>query len=181
MQEPDLLAIFARPLHSAGMRYLVAGSLGSMLYSEPRLTIDVDFAVALVAADLKALGKLFPPPEFYTPPLEIISAENARECRAHFNVIHVPTGMKADFYPSQRDAFFGWAWRNRRTVTDIHFAPPEYIIVWKVAYFAEGGGEKHVRDIRRMLDLSGGEIDLGLLREELGRRNLGGTFRSMTE
>jgi hypothetical protein len=59
VQEPDLLAIFGRPLHSAGMRYLVAGSLGSMLYSEPRLTIDVDFAVALADADLAALSRLF--------------------------------------------------------------------------------------------------------------------------
>ena len=39
--EPNLLALFARPLHEAGLRYLIAGSVGAMHYSEPRLTIDI--------------------------------------------------------------------------------------------------------------------------------------------
>jgi hypothetical protein len=48
--EPDLLEIFARPLHETGAQYLVAGSLGAMLYSEPRLTLDIDIAVVLPSA-----------------------------------------------------------------------------------------------------------------------------------
>ncbi len=150
-----------------------------MLYSEPRLTIDIDLAVALSSDDVRRLPSLFPEPESYTPPVEVISAENARECRAHFKVIHVPSGLKADFYPSQNDAFFPWAWRNRRTVTEIHFAPPEYVILWKVTYFSEGGGEKHVRDIRRMLEISSAVIDHDVLRDELKRRNLWDAFRDL--
>ena len=53
MEEPDLIELFVRPLHAAGVRYFVAGSLGSMLYSEPRLTLDIDLAVALDAEQLK--------------------------------------------------------------------------------------------------------------------------------
>ena len=52
------------------------------------------------------------------------------------------------------------------------YAPPEYIIVWKVAYFAEGGGEKHSRDIRRMREISADEIDDAILHAELERRQL---------
>lgn len=170
-------------MHRAGTRYLIAGSLGAMLYSEPRLTLDVDLAVALAERELAQMEGRFPKPEYYCPPLEVLQAENRRECRAHFNVIHVPTGLKADFYPQQRDAFFDWAWRERREAPQaggpVFYAPPEYVIVWKTAYFREGGGEKHVRDIRRMLEISGDGIREGVLVEELGRRGLLETYRSL--
>lgn len=176
MDEPDLIELFVRPLHDAGASYLVAGSLGSMLYSEPRLTLDIDLAVALDAQDLATLSTLYPEPHYYCPPAEVLAVENERECRAHFNLIHIPSGYKADFYPSQRDPFFAWAWKERREILlpggPVHYAPPEYIIVWKVAYFSEGGGEKHIRDIRRMREISADEIDDSLLHAELERRQL---------
>lgn len=152
-----------------------------MLYSEPRLTLDVDLAVALDDEELAAMAGWFPAPDFYVPPLEVLAVENKRECRAHFKVIHVPTGLKADFHPSQRDAFFEWAWREKKEVPlaggPAFYAPPEYVIVWKVAYFREGGGEKHVRDIRRMLELSGEDIRHDVLETELARRGLLETYR----
>ena len=59
MPEPDLLQIFARPVHDAGIPYLVAGSVGAMLYSEPRLTLDIDFAVCVLVPKLR-LGTRVP-------------------------------------------------------------------------------------------------------------------------
>lgn len=183
MPEPDLVEIFAAPLHRSGARYLVAGSVGAMIYSEPRLTIDIDLAVALDGENLAALPSLYPEPDFYCPPPAVLQAENRRECRAHFNVLHVPTGLKADFYPSQHDPLFAWAWEHRKTATHahggIHYAPPEYVIVWKTAYHAEGGGDKHVRDIRRMIELSGDMIDRRILSAELHRRDLLEHFRAI--
>ncbi len=41
VSEPEPLEYFARPLHQLGGRYLVAGSLGAMLYSEPSPTLDI--------------------------------------------------------------------------------------------------------------------------------------------
>ena len=154
-----------------------------MIYSEPRLTIDIDLAVALDKSFLASLPTLFPEPDFYCPPPAVLQAENQRECRAHFNILHVPTGLKADFYPSQNDPFFAWAWANRKTAAhdhgETHYAPAEYVIVWKTAYHAEGGGEKHVRDIRRMIELSGDLIDRAVLGGELERRGLLAHFRTL--
>jgi hypothetical protein len=167
------------------MRYLIAGSLGSMLYSEPRLTLDIDLAVALDTSQLQKLPACYPSPDYYCPPEEVLIAENQRECRAHFNVIHIASGYKADFYPSQRDPFFAWAWNSRRKIElrsgPVHYAPPEYIIVWKVAYYDEGGSDKHVRDIRRMLDISPSEIDHSILNSELDRRNLLPAYRAVLD
>lgn len=174
MLGPDLIELFVKPLAGNG-RYLIAGSVGSMYYGEPRFTLDVDLAMAFSPTQLGALPKIFPEPEYYCPPVDVLLLESKRDCRGHFNVIHVPSGMKADFYPSN-DEFFGWAWNHRKEVEYkgdlIAYAPAEYIIVWKVAYFAEGGGEKHVRDIKRMLEFSGADIDLSVVYEELQRRHL---------
>ena len=98
---------------------------------------------------------------------------------------HLDSGLKADFYPSQLDPYYRWARQHQRVVRYDHggvfFAPPEYVIMWKVAYFAEGGGEKHVRDIRRMLELSGAEIDRAVLGEEISRWNLLSFFQIITQ
>lgn len=154
-----------------------------MLYSEPRMTMDIDLAVAFEVSQLSMLKAIFPTPDYYCPPDEVLLAENARECRGHFNIIHVPTGLKADLYPSQRDSFFEYAWTERREITlgsgPIHYAPPEYVMVWKIAYYAEGGSDKHARDVSRMLEISGDEINRDVLMAELERRNLQEAFRRM--
>ena len=185
MPEPDLLQIFARPVHDAGIPYLVAGSVGALLYSEPRLTLDIDLAVSIPNARLASLTTIFPEASFYVPPIEVLRGENLRECRGHFNVINMTSGLKADFYPSHQDPFYRWAREHRRVVRyehgEVFFAPPEYVIVWKTVYFAEGGGEKHVRDIRRMLELSEAEIDRAVLEKELSRRSLTSAFQIMIQ
>jgi len=76
VDEPDLIALFVQPLHDRGMRYLVAGSLGSMLYSEPRLTLDIDLAVALDPAHLHALPACYPYPDYYCPPADVLTVQS---------------------------------------------------------------------------------------------------------
>ena len=44
MPEPELSLLFIRPLNWLGVRYLFSGSVAAILYGEPRLTHDVDFA-----------------------------------------------------------------------------------------------------------------------------------------
>ena len=51
-------------------------------------------------------------------------------------------------------------------------APVEYVIVRKLEYFREGGSEKHLRDIRAMLAVSGDQLDRAELDEWIRRRGL---------
>jgi hypothetical protein len=60
--EGNLLDLFVRPVHDAGMRYVVAGSVASMYFSEPRLTIDVDIPILLGRGDLAVIESLFGSP-----------------------------------------------------------------------------------------------------------------------
>jgi len=41
-----------------------------------------------------------PSPDLIAPPVEVIEIEARRALHGHFNVIHVPTSLKADIYPA---------------------------------------------------------------------------------
>jgi hypothetical protein len=176
MPDPSLALLFVRPLNRLGSRYFVSGSVASILYGEPRLTIDVDIVAHLRIDELPAFRAAFPAPEYYVPPTEILIEELSRERKGHFNVIHADTGFKADFYPASRDELHAWAFRRTHRIQfqgeEVVVAPPEYVILRKLEYFREGGSEKHVRDIRSMLAISGELIDHPELEAWVRRRGL---------
>jgi hypothetical protein len=176
MPELDLIEMFVRPLERLQLRYLVSGSVAAMLYGEPRVTHDIGFVVFLRVTDIARLPEAFPAPEFYVPPPEAIVAELTRETKGHFNVIHADSSLKADFFTANRDELHGWAFRNVRHYTlsglTIRLAPPEYVIVRKLEYFREGGSDKHLRDIRAILNVSGALLDRTALNEWINRRGV---------
>jgi hypothetical protein len=158
MPRDELFLLFVRPFNHAGIRYVIGGSVAAIFYGEPRFTNDVDMVVFLNEADIRRLAEIFPPSDFYLPPPEVIAAEVAREQRGHFNIIHMKTTFKADIYPTGRDEFNSWAFRNKCQIKlegeTLMLAPLEYVIVRKLEYFREGGSEKHLRDIRGILNVS---------------------------
>lgn len=181
MLERELFYIFTRRLNEAAVNYMVTGSLASIVYGQPRLTHDVDFVVELAAAELPRLLSVFPSDEFYCPPLEVMRTEVNRENRGHFNIIHHQTGFKADIYPAGNDAFQREGIRRKRKIekeSDIFWiAPPEYVIIKKLQYFAEGRSSKHLTDIRGMLDISGEIIDIEMLLRWIDEFNLQNVWR----
>lgn len=181
MPQAELFLIFVRLFNRAGFRYVIGGSVAAIFYGEPRLTNDVDFVAFLNEADIRRLPEVFPPTEFYLPPVETIVTEVARQQRGHFNIIHAQTSFKADVYPTGRDELNAWAFRNKRPVEyegeTLVLAPPEYVIVRKLEYFREGGSDKHLRDIRGMLNVSGEQLDRSALADWISRRGLEAEWR----
>jgi hypothetical protein len=155
---------------------MVTGSVASIFYGEPRLTLDVDLVVFLNDKDIASLAQMFPMSDFYLPPPEIIAAEVRREMRGHFNILHLATGFKADFYLTGRDELEAWAFRFHHRIQfegeTVVLAPPEYVILRKLEYYREGGSEKHLRDLRSMLAVSGEQLDHSALQDWIRRRGL---------
>lgn len=184
MPEPDLIELFVRPLERLQFRYIITGSVAAMLYGEPRLTNDIDFVVFLRTADISRLPEAYPSPDFYLPPENIITAEVMREEKGQFNVIHPASGLKADFYITRRDELDAWAFRNGRQYTfekiSIRLAPPGYVIVRKLEFYREGGSEKHLRDIRAMLAVSGEIIDRVELNRWIEERQLQSEWKKVS-
>ena len=151
MLPPDLINCFIRPLEVEGFEYLVSGSVASSLLGEPRFTSDIDIALFLNAAQILLLPTIFPEESYYLPPLDVIQIECKRGIRGHFNIIHHDSGMKADIYPSRNHPYLTWALQRKirlpKDGVTISIAPPEYLIMHKLAFYQEGRHGKHIRDI----------------------------------
>ena len=82
-----------------------------------------------------------------------------------------------------RDEIDSWAFRNANHYSikgmTINLAPPEYVIVRKLEFYREGGSEKHLRDIRSMLAVSGDQIDKSELNEWIQRRGVHEQWRKI--
>lgn len=176
MQEANLFLVFIDPLNKSGLDYMVTGSVAGIIYGEPRMTHDIDVVLEIHTENVENFTALFPQEEFYCPPKEVIKAEIARETRGQFNIIHHNTGFKADIYPTGRDELHKWAMQKRNQVTigqsDISIAPPEYVIIRKLQYYKEGGSSKHLRDINRMITISGEKINTAVLDQFIGKYSL---------
>lgn len=169
MQEVSLFETFTSPLISSGIPYCITGSVAATLYGEPRLTHDIDIVIHIASINsIKKLIEVFPQKEFYLPPEEIIRIEFAREMRGHFNIIHLDSGYKADMYLAGKDEFQHWAMDNARRVAAfgaiLSVAPPEYVIIKKLQFYKEGGSDKHLRDIRGILQNPDNNLNLDQLR-----------------
>lgn len=167
---------FIDPLDRHGIPYSLVGSVASSIYGEPRATNDVDLVVHLRADDAGRVVRAFPSDRFYVPPEEVLQVEIARAHGAHFNVISLEGMTKADFYPlAERQQ--GWFARRRSlAVAGRHLwvAAPEVVILHKLLFYRDGGGEKHLRDIRAMRAQLGDQLDHPWLETEL--RGLGLTM-----
>lgn len=176
MPEVDPVLVFVAQFNQLGIPYMVTGSVASIAYGEPRLTHDIDVVVEFDKVKAGLLILQFHAPTFYCPPADVIRLELERECNGHFNIIHMETGFKADIYPVGNDSWSAWGLAHSRSVLlgdiSMRLAPPEYVIVRKLEYFQEGGSEKHIRDIRNILKVSGDLIDTPTLERWIIERHV---------
>lgn len=163
MNEPSLISLFVQPLNELRIPYLVTGGVASVMYGEPRLTRDIDLVIALNPRDAQRFARAWPDDQFYVPPVEVIVEESERSAHGHFNVIHHHSTMRADVYLPGEDPLNRWAFANSVTrrvdEIDVVLAPVEAVILSKLRYFQMGGSDRHLRDIRQMLTISGPQVD----------------------
>ncbi len=176
MQEANPILTFIDLFNKSEIDYMTTGSVASIIYGEPRMTYDIDIVLALHVNDIEKMIQIFDTENFYCPPTETIKAEISRITGGHFNIIHHKTGFKADIYPISNDKLHQWAMSHRRKVkiegSDAWVAPPEYVIIRKLQYYKEGGSSKHLRDIKKMLELSGNDINTAEAEQKIIELNL---------
>lgn len=165
-REPTLVSAFVPQFEAARVDYFATGGYAAILYGEPRLTTDLDVVMALGRHEVARLHAAFDPHEYYVPPPEVMLEEATRPRHGHFNIYHNDTGLRSDVYLVGEDATEAWAMEHRRRFDvdgGLWVSPPEYVIAHKLTFRRDGGSEKHVRDVRAMLAVSGDAIDRALL------------------
>lgn len=164
MEQFELLRYVIETLEKLDIPYARVGSFGSGVYGEPRFTRDIDIVVDLTPAALPAFCAAFPNGEFY---LSESAAREAVRDRFQFNVVHPASGNKIDFILTRDQPWHaGQVPRRRRVVFGFgeesvsgFVAAPEDVILGKLWYYSEGGGDRHLRDIAGILRVTGDGVD----------------------
>ncbi len=164
MNQGEFFSFVIDVLGQLDIPYMITGSVASMAYGEPRLTLDMDIVVDLSDKKAEEFCQKFDE-NFYK---DLDSIREALRQKSHFNIIHVESGSKVDFYPLRDDLLSQQMFKNRRQEffredKMASFSRPEDVIINKLIFYKEGKSEKHLRDIQGMLEVSGEQFDLSYI------------------
>jgi hypothetical protein len=167
MSQQELLKETITALESAGIDYMLTGSLVSSLQGEPRLTHDIDLVVKIRKAAVDALARAFPPGEFH---LDKQSIYEAISSQGMFNIIDIREGDKIDFWLLTDSPFDRSRFARKYAVEfmglRIYVSSPEDTIMAKLRWAKLGGGsEKHFGDALRVYEVQYGRLDIVYLEE----------------
>lgn len=159
MEPTELLRRVGDELDRLGCPRFTTGSVASMVFGEPRFTNDIDVVVRMDERQARLLAAAFPGEEWYA---SADAAADAVRRRGMFNIIHVPSGLKADIIVARGsahdDARFARVRRIELPGGRLEpFASPEDVVLKKLEFFREGGSQKHLRDIASMIAVQGAD------------------------
>jgi hypothetical protein len=175
LNEMQILALVGKRLEESNIPYYVGGGVASINYGEPRLTNDADVVIRilpiLISRFVKVLENDF-----------VVSADAVQEALARrhaFNIIHIESAFKIDFYPiADDDGMEITAFARRLRVDigagEIWMATAEDVILAKLHWFRKGGevSEKQWRDVLGVLKVQGENLDFAYLEQMAARFGL---------
>lgn len=155
----------AEALRSAGIPYMVTGSIVSSLQGEPRSTHDIDLVIAIDPDVVDRLVGAFSPPRFY------LDEDRMREAivrKEMFNLIDTESGDKVDFWPLTDEPFdrsrFQRQYEEEVAGAKIAASSPEDTILAKLRWAKQSGGsEKQFVDALRIYEVQYERLDLDYL------------------
>ena len=158
-----LLDVVAR-LDTAGVPYMLSGSVAMNYYAQPRMTRDIDVVVELAEAGVAAVEAEFRD-DYY------VDAEAGREAvanRGMFNLIHLESLVKIDLIVRKDGEYRQLEFARRRKVdlggATVVIVAPEDLLLSKLAWGKESRSELQMRDARNLL-LAVAGLDGEYLRE----------------
>jgi hypothetical protein len=167
MSQQELLKKVIRALDSAGIEYMVSGSIVSSLQGEPRLTHDIDVVVAIQEPKVSLLAGNFPLPEYHLDEDSILDAIKKKKV---FNLIDVNSGDKVDFWILTDEAFDTSRFKRKHAQEVVGFkvvvSSPEDTILMKLKWAKlSEGSEKQYTDALRVYEVQCEKLDMGYLIE----------------
>ena len=160
MTQAELLADIAERLEAAGIPYMVVGSVAGSFHGEPRTTVDIDVVIDPTAEALRAFVDSLPRSAFY---VDENGATEAFTSRTSFNVIDHGSGSKVDLLIRRERPFSRTEFERRLHATvlgrEIPIATAEDMVIAKLEWSVAGESERQIRDVGRILAVSGDSLD----------------------
>ncbi len=142
MEPLAVLELAISKLDRLEIDYMLAGSFASSLYGLARFTQDADLVLDLEAEQIEKFAEAFAP-EFYLDQEQI---ERAVEDRSVFNIIHLQSAFKVDFFILGKREFSRQEFSRRRleqvdpaSGLKAHVLTPEDTLLSKLDWYLRRG------------------------------------------
>lgn len=149
--ELDILRDVTNRLNTAGIDFMLTGSVAMNHYAQPRMTRDIDLVVALKPGDAERIVALFEP-DYYVPHNAVAQAISQQ---GMFNLIHNNSVIKVDCVVLKNESYRRQEFARRRefTVSDFQtwIVSREDLILSKLYWARDSRSEIQLRDVRNLL------------------------------
>ena len=149
-------------LDEVGVSYFITGGFAVSVWGRPRATFDIDIVVELVEPKVQALARTLRR-VYKAGYIDELSVKDAIRHHGEFNFIDPLTGVKIDFWVSERDAFS--LSKSKRKIAkkiggkNVYFISPEDLILSKLVWCRISESAKQLEDIESILKISGAKLD----------------------
>ena len=141
----------ASRLTTAGIDYMLTGSMAMAVYATPRMTRDIDLVIAVGRGDVDTLVRLFETDCY----IDRTAVVEAIEGAGMFNIIHNEWIIKADFIVRKQSPYRQIEFERRRQIdvqgTPLFIVAPEDLIISKLQWARDTESELQRRDVRDLI------------------------------
>ena len=159
--ELDVLLDVSGRLESAGIAFMLTGSLALNYYAQPRMTRDIDLVIALEEAHTEGFVRLFET-DYYLDPQTVSDAIRRRSI---FNLIHNEAVVKVDCIVLKNDNYRREEFARRTKIKlgefETWIVSREDLILSKLYWAKKSRSDLQLRDVRNLLS---SDCDLDYLR-----------------
>lgn len=150
-EELQILKLVTQRFETAGIPYMVTGSIALNFYATPRMTRDIDLVVELLESDAETVVGIFEG-DFYVDP-EMVRM--AIQQQSMFNLIHHVEILKVDCIIRKDTAYRREEFARRRQVAvegrTLFIVAPEDLILSKLEWGKDSHSDIQLNDVRNIL------------------------------
>jgi hypothetical protein len=151
--ELDVLRDVSQRLESAGISFMVTGSVAMNYYAQPRMTRDIDLVVSLNETQTDEFVQSFEK-EYYFDPQSVAQAISQRRM---FNLIHNDAVIKVDCVVLKPDAYRQEEFARRQQINlgdfETWIVSREDLILSKLFWAKDSKSEMQLSDVRNLLSV----------------------------
>ncbi|MFH0791886.1 MAG: hypothetical protein V1905_01595 [bacterium] len=174
MEIENLLIKIADILEDLKIPYIITGGMAVSVWGRPRYTADIDIVVEMIPQNINLLAK-----KLLTIDKDAYISEEAMQealkNKGEFNFIHPQSGLKVDFW------VIGDNFEKQKIKRGIYkkidnarvcFSSPEDLILSKLQWYKISPSDRHIDDIKSVLEISGKGLDKKYLRNWIRKLGL---------
>lgn len=180
INELEVLKIVVKRLESAGMPYMITGSIAANFYTTPRMTRDIDIVIEIGENNIEVLFSLFSD-DFY---IDKDSIRNAICNKQIFNIIHKEGVVKIDFIIRKDKKYSKIEFSRKRSIVfeelKINVTSPEDLILSKLFWAKDTLSEMQIRDVRNLMKTVP-DLDIKYIENWIKELELEAIYRKVTQ